>query len=73
MKKLSAQGRGIRAGVGAWMEAGRRTGAGLGLSTSYGSVDEEILETPARSSAREHQGCETMLLVEDDRAVQGAL
>jgi hypothetical protein len=47
-------------------------GAGLGLSTSYGSVDEEILETPARSSAREQQGCETMLLV-DDRAVQGAL
>jgi len=61
VKKLSAVGEGIRAGVGAWMVAGRRAGAGLGLSTSYGSVDEEILETPARSSAR------------DDRAVQGAL
>jgi hypothetical protein len=49
------------------MVAGRRAGAGLGLSTSYGSVGEEILETPARSSAREQQ------LVDDDRAVQGAL
>ena len=48
MKKISVKGQELRAGVG----------AGLGLSTSI--VDEESLETPARS------------LLEDDRAA-GAL
>jgi hypothetical protein len=63
MKKISIKGQELRAGVGAWLAAGmvvvgRRVGAGLGFSTSI--VDEENLETPARS------------LLEDDRAA-GAL
>ena len=37
-------------------------------------VDEKILQPPVRSSSdRERRGCETVLLVEDDRAVRGAL
>jgi hypothetical protein len=64
VKKVSIKGQEFRAGVGAWLAAGmvvagKGVRAGFGLSTS--TVDEEILETPARS------------LLEDDRAVQGAL
>jgi hypothetical protein len=60
VKKLGQE---IRAGVGAWLEAGmvvaKGVGAGLGLSTSI--VDEETPKTTARP------------LLEDGRAASGAL